>query len=405
MVTATAAVASNGAPAAAPQERSNITSAYQQWSNRPAEERFRSLGDMQIALQERKQRSAETGLLPITDMQVLPIAEQGLAISNKQGAALLNNYSLGQLAQGIGAPAGYLRTLPAHLAAACINEGLPRYPERERSLLVTESEQGNICRAITSDQYSRYWDCDVVTDLLNTLDADGWRVPPARPYPDCPPEDIWIATEQDVLPGVQHSLSVRVGDRCGPAGLYGSDRDMFALLVNQERSIKTPSGNMYRALILRNSEVGASSYNVECILYSQVCGNHILWSAASIANIRLVHRGSADSTRLNGRAFLAGTIAAAEQASCSQEQQQIAAAAEQKLDIKAAQLATGLPKGTIQAAEIMQEQFPGDHGDRAGTTWGWVQGLTRASQQSKYMADRTAIDLAAAKLLRKVDAG
>ena len=108
---------------------------------------------------------------------------------------------------------------------------------------------------------------------------------------------------------------------------------------------------------------------------------------------------------MNGRAFLAGTIAAAEQASCCEEQQQIAAAAEQKLDIKAAQLATGLPKSTIQAAEIMQEQFPQDHGDRAGTTWGWVQGLTRASQQSKYMADRTAIDQAAAKLLRKVDAG
>jgi len=244
----------------------------------------------------------------------------------------------------------------------------------------------------------------VVTDLLNTLEADGWRVPPARPYPGCPAEDIWSATEQDILPGEQHILSVRIGDRCGPAGLYGSDRDMFCLLVNQERSIETPSGNMYRALILRNSEVGASSYNVECILYSQVCGNHILWSAASIANIRLVHRGSADSTRLNGRAFLAGTIAAAEQASCSEEQQQIAAAAEQRLDIKAAQLATGLPKSTIQAAEIMQEQFPADHGDRAGTAWGWVQGLTRASQQSKYMADRTAIDTAAAKLLTKLDA-
>ena len=381
----------------------NITTAFRQWAARPAEERFRSLGDMQIALQARKERSAETALLPVPDMKVVPIDGEGLAISNQHGAALLNNYTLGQLAQGINAPAGYLRTLPAELAAQCINEGLPNYPERERSLLVTESEQGNVCRAITSDQYSRYWDCDVVTDLLNTLEADGWRVPPARPYPGCPAEDIWSATEQDILPGEQHILSVRIGDRCGPAGLYGSDRDMFALLVNQERSIDTPSGAMFRALILRNSEVGASSYNVECILYSQVCGNHILWSAASIANIRLVHRGSADSTRMNGRAFLAGTIAAAEQASCSEEQQQIAAAAEQKLDIKAAQLATGLPKGTIQAAEIMQEHFPQDHGDRAGTTWGWVQGLTRASQQSKYMADRTAIDQAAAKLLRKVE--
>jgi len=380
----------------------HITTAFKEWATRPAEERFRSLGDMQIALQARKERSVETGLLPITEMDVVPIAEQGLAISNKQGAALLNNYSLGQLAQGIGAPAGYLRTLPAHLAAACINEGLPRYPERERSLLVTESEQGNVCRAITSDQYSRYWDCDVVTDLLNTLEADGWRVPPARPYPDCPAEDIWQATAEDILPGDAGNLSIRIGDTCGPAGLYGSDRDMFALLVNQERSIETPSGNMYRALILRNSEVGAASYNVECILYSMVCGNHILWSAESIANIRLVHRGSANSTRLNGRAFLAGTIAAAEQASADNDQQLINQAAETKLDINQVTSATGLPKAVVQAGQVMQEQFPQDHGDRAGTAWGWVQGLTRASPQSKYMADRTPIDTAAAKLLTKL---
>ena len=395
-------VASNGAATQAAQ-RSNITSAYQQWSSRPAEERFRSLGDMQISLQERKQRSAETGLLPIPAMQVVPVADEGIAVINENGGALLNNYSLGQLSQGIGAPAAYLRSLPADLAAACINQGLPKYPERERSLLIEETEQGNICRAITSDQYSRYWDCDVISDLMNTLQADGWRVPPARPYPGCPDGDIWTATEQDVLPGDQGSLSIRIGDLCGPAGLYGSDRDMFALLVNQERSIDTPSGAMYRALILRNSEVGASSYNVECILYSQVCGNHILWSAESIANIRLVHRGSADSTRINGRAFLAGTIAAAEQASAVNDQQLINTAAETMLESDKVQSATGLPKAIVQAGEIMQEQFPGDHGDRAGTTWGWVQGLTRASQQSKYMSDRTAIDTAAAKLLKKIE--
>ena len=109
-------VASNGA--ATTVERSNITSAYSQWATRPAEERFRSLGDMQISLQERKQRSSETGLLPIPDMQVVPVADEGLAVINENGGALLNNYTLGQLAQGINAPAGYLRTLPAHLAAA-----------------------------------------------------------------------------------------------------------------------------------------------------------------------------------------------------------------------------------------------------------------------------------------------
>ena len=379
----------------------HIMTAAAQWSSRPAEERFRSLADMQVNLSARKERSSETGALPIPTMRVMTAGEN-LALANDRGAAILNNYTLGQLAQGIGAPAGYLRTLPAELAAECLNQGLPKYPDKSRNLLIEDTEQGQLCRAITSDQYSRYWDCDVVSDLLNTLDIDGWRVPPARPYPGCPAEDMWQATAEDILPGDAGNLSIRIGDTCGPAGLYGSDRDMFALLVNQERSIDTPSGAMYRALILRNSEVGAASYNVECILYSMVCGNHILWSAESIANIRLVHRGSANSTRLNGRAFLAGTIAAAEQASADNDQQLINKAADTKLDINQVTSATGLPKAVVQAGQTMQEQFPQDHGGRSGTTWGWVQGLTRASQQSSYMSDRTAIDQAAAKLLTKL---
>ena len=391
------------APSNGATTKQHIMAAAAQWSSRPAEERFRSLADMQVNLQARKERSSETGALPIPTMRVMTAGEN-LALANDKGAAILNNYTLGQLAQGIGAPAGYLRTLPAELAAECLNTGLPKYPDKSRNLLIEETDQGNMCKAITSDQYSRYWDCDVITDLLNTLDIEGWRVPPARPYPNCPAEDMWTATADDILPGDAGNLSIRIGDTCGPAGLYGSDRDMFALLVNQERSIDTPSGAMYRALILRNSEVGAASYNVECILYSMVCGNHILWSAESIANIRLVHRGSANSTRLNGRAFLAGTIAAAEQASADNDQQLINQAAETKLDINQVTSATGLPKAVVQAGQTMQEQFPQDHGGRSGTTWGWVQGLTRASQQSKYMSDRTAIDQAAAKLLTKLDA-
>ena len=197
----------------------HIYSASAQWSSRPAEERFRSLADMQVSLQARKERSSETGALPIPSMRVMTAGEN-LALANDRGAAILNNYTLGQLAQGIGAPAGYLRSLPAELAAECLNTGLPKYPDKSRNLLIEETDQGNMCRAITSNQYSRYWDCDVVTDLLNTLDIDGWRVPPARPYPGCPAEDMWQATAEDILPGDTGSLSIRIGDTCGPAGLY-----------------------------------------------------------------------------------------------------------------------------------------------------------------------------------------
>ena len=380
---------------------SNITSAMSQWSSRPAEERYRSIPEMQVALQARKEASAETIPLDINEMEAVPV-DGDLVLASDKNAAILSHYSTGQIASSIKAPADYLRRLPVELAAACVTDGLRKNSDKKRSMLIQGSDKGTICRAVTSEQYSRYWDADVCTDLLNTLSADGWRVPPARPYPNCPSSDTWVATASDVLPNSTHALAVKVGDVCGPAGLYASDKDMFVLMVNQDRAITTPSGPMYRALILKNSEVGAASYNVECILYNEICGNHILWSAQSIANVRVVHRGSNNSKRITGRAYLAAAIEAAESVGAIEEENRIAQAAETEITEEQVIKKTGLPAQRVRQGKIVAELNPQDHGGRDGTVWGYVQGLTRASQESGYMADRSDIDKAAAKLMQAV---
>ncbi|MEL0098549.1 MAG: DUF932 domain-containing protein [Opitutae bacterium] len=379
---------------------STIYSGFAQWANRSREERYRSLDTMRYALEERRNRCAETHPMRISEMEVICAENEQLAIADSAGAAILSHYTMGQLCQSISAPQGYLNTLSPGTAAQALNEGLHKFEDRERSILLEHSEQGNVARAITSPQYSRYWDDDVVGDLLDALTVDGWRVPPARPYPGCPQEDTWTATERDILPGAAGFLSIRVGDTCGPAGLYASDRDMFVLLVNQERAIETVSGPMYRALICRNSEVGASSYNVECILYNTICGNHILWSAQSIASIRVVHRGSGQTTRLNGKSYLAAAITAAENAGAAEEEKVISLSTQKKIEEKDVQAVTGLSAQQVKLAKLLAEQNPQDHNGLADTAWGYVQGLTRASQAASYMSERTAIDNAAAKLLR-----
>ena len=214
----------------------NIDAAFKQWASRPSEERYKNLESMRLALQQRSESSRSIGPIDVSQMQVLSIGDSlnlGYELSDTSTSIQLNNWSFGQLAQSVGAPASYLRSLPSQLAADCINEGIADYPDRERAIY-TSTDGGNLtARAINSPQYSRYHDFQVISDLTDTLALDGWKVPPCRPYPNCPDSDTWLATSGDVLPGDTFALSIREGDKIGPGGLYSSDRDSFIFLVNQ----------------------------------------------------------------------------------------------------------------------------------------------------------------------------
>jgi len=157
---------------------------------------------------------------------------------------------------------------------------------------------------------------------------------------------------------------------------------------------------MFRAVIVQNSEVGAASFRIDCFLYSAVCGNHILWGAEEIASVRIVHRGQDNNARINAQAAMHAAIRSAELSSAGNTEHAIAIAADTPLTFAEVAQRTGLSKTIVKAGEIMQSEYPQDHGDRAGSAWGWVQGLTRASQHSNYAADRVQVDQAAAKILQ-----
>ena len=127
-----------------------------------------------------------------------------------------------------------------------------------------------------------------------------------------------------------------------------------------------------------------------------------MWGAAEVADVKIRHRGEADLAAIRAKAAMAGAVAAAETASSYVEETTISLAAETLTDSNAVAQATKLPKDTILAAETLAKEYPQDHGDRLGTTWAWVQGLTRASQQRGYAADRASIDAAAANLLKPI---
>ena len=72
-----------------------------------------------------------------------------------------------------------------------------------------------------------------------------------------------------------------------------SDHDMFAFMVDTDHVIVDPLTNnpLNRGFFVENSETGASCVAVTAFFFDRVCGNHIIWGATGVIEMRLRHIG------------------------------------------------------------------------------------------------------------------
>lgn len=266
--------------------------ASQQWMARPADERFWTL---QSLYDRTRQYAHESRVKTLALNRCEVIANNGdlsLVGPERKGAAQFKHYSFGQFSNLCQAPAAYLRSLPAPLAAACLNNGLQRM-EGEQSLMFHQNG-GLHLRCVTSDQYERIWNYEIAELALALEEGEGWMTPPARPcgLPDIP---VRTATAADVLRNSAHpGLGIRIGDDISPAGLYASDHDCFIFQVNENKAVDGGDGeSLYRGVFWSNSEVGSARFKATIFLYDTICGNHIVWGAKVLSEISIIHKGDA----------------------------------------------------------------------------------------------------------------
>lgn len=385
----------------------NLHQASNQWSTRPADERYESLEAM-LAAARRHKHSAKEKIVQVGDLQAVPTAGGDLTLVGKAGnPARLTNWSFGQLAQYAGAPPSYLRELPAALAAVNINHGLAKRGDDKANLLL-HSNGSLIARSLATDSYGRIWDADLIERLI-PLQGHGWRVPPARPaLPNQP--GTRPATEADVLRvrGGNGGLSVNVGDLIAPAGLYASDHDCFVFMVNEDRRIDDGSdGGLSRGFFLSNSEVAnGRALKLTAFLYRHVCGNHIVWGASSVVEVKVHHKGEDALGRFSRQ--MPELRAYADRAA-SEDEARIAAARrlvignskEELEEVLYTRLRGQLSRALILAAferAKMDSNF--DKTINPFSCWGWVQGATAHSQSLPFADERNRIDRAAEKVLQ-----
>ena len=362
----------------------NLTQASQQWASRPVDERFTSL----TALHDHcaAQRAASRAMVTASrDLTVIPDesddTHKGLKVTGKAGIpADVSNFAFGQLAQRAGAPASYLRTLPAPLAADAMNYGLHVARDVEEiGLLLTRQDNSveSQMRAATGPAYGRIWN-STITELLtdrfgNGIDGD-FRVPGEFGH------KIEVTTDNTTL--------------------YAGDRDMFVFLADEERRIEVPNrrdgqpGSLARGFFVWNSEVGSATFGVGLFLFDYVCQNRIVWGAQDYKEIRIRHTSGAPHRWLEE---VAPAIHNYAQSSIGPMQATIAAAQQKKVEnldafLKARKFTGGQVAG-IRAAHAADEGRPME------TLWDVATGVTAYARGIAWQDDRVEIERRGGEIL------
>jgi hypothetical protein len=250
----------------------NLYAASREWASRPDDQRYVSLADLKASVVQRK-HERWTATPATADLRVIPNgAADDLAVEvydpthGERRQLTPSNWAFGQLAQYAGAPASYLRKLPAELAAINLQWGLARNAAREDALVLAQSNGSNHLRAMTSPSYGRIWDHQVV-EAVERVNGEGrWQVPAAS-YATTNPKRATT--------------------------LYASDRDVFLFLVDPKNPVEVNGETLFRGFFAWNSEVGSATFGLGTFLYRYVCDNRIIWGATEVRERRIRHTGGA----------------------------------------------------------------------------------------------------------------
>ncbi len=402
-------------PSASPSpSKGNLYEASAQWASRPEDERYESLQAMLDAT-KRYAEGSRTSTVYLRDLRVEATGQDLALLGQTNVPARLTHYAFGQLARTVGAPAAYLRSLPAALASTCLNEGLRAkaraLSSTDKHSLLCHQNGSLVARALTTDSYDRVWNYEIASRIQRDLVPNGWQVPPARPA-FAGQKGTRKATRADLLPNqADFGLAIKEGDDIAPAGLYASDHDMFAFLVNQVDPAWDGKKFLHRGVFIQNSEVGDCSLKFTLFTYDNVCGNHIVWGAGEVTSIAIRHIKSDSAARGNTlrNALHKWHVASQKLPTGSDLSGQIIKAKEYEIastkdEVLDAVFAFGkkrslsrLNRPTLEAAYDLCERTP-----RYGaptTVWGMVNGLTEYSQTSKYADERNDLDVQAGRLM------
>lgn len=365
-----------------------------EWFARPDDERYLSLSSLHAAVRARAEqataRTVETRAIRV-EARMDDVSRMTLELPGRAEPVLPTHWSFGQLAAQAGAPAAYLRQLPAPLAAINLQHGLSS--NRAELVKTLEADDGRVeLRAVTGPDYGRIWDHELVEAVMR-IAGDGigdtrWKVPGRLD---------WSTMTHNPFVEVTRDTTT----------LYASDRDVFLFLVDDTHPIEAgrlPNGQpdlYFRGFYCWNSEVGAKTLGIATFFLRAVCMNRNIWGAQGFEEItvrhskfaahRFAHQAApalarfADSTP---GAFVTGVRAARET---------IVARSDEDRETFLRRRGFGKAETATIVATVL-----GEEGHPPASVYDFVQGITALARTKPHQDTRIDYELRAAKLMTAV---
>lgn len=350
-----------------------LDSATREYASRPADERFKDWQSFSQFLATRKTESrVYTGA--VNRLSVGEVGD-GLQLNIGDKAHMpMTHFAFGQVSSLAGAPAEYLRKLPANLAMRNLNHGLAHGPDKfdggDAKLMATTGK----LRAITSTGYGRIWDTEV---------------------------DRGMQVLNDRLRGILKPAPTWDGN----VSLFAGDRDAFWCLVDGGSVIEEPGGfghrpsALHRGVMVRNSETGHAALEFLLFWFRVICGNLIIHDGSIFASVRIIHRRLAAEAL--AQADTAGMVANYLNSNTSRDLAIIEKAQQFLLPEPKEEQVTWLRERKFTASESANviEMARSEEGD-SRTLWQVVQGGTALARSMPYAEDGADLSRRVTKLLK-----
>jgi hypothetical protein len=253
-----------------------------EWFSRPDDERYLSLSELYDAVRARADR-ASVRTFESRAVRVEASRDNAqkldLILPGQTAPVAPTHWSFCQLCGLVGAPAGYLRQLPAPVAGINLQYGLSTH--RAEQIKTLEAEDGRVeLRAVTGPDYGRIWDHELVGAVMrfagNGTGDTRWKVPGVLD---------WAS--------LTHNPHVDVTKET--TTIYASDRDVFVFLVDDTHPIeagKLADGSpdlYFRGFYCWNSEVGSKTLGMASFYLRAVCANRCLWGVEAFEELTIRH--------------------------------------------------------------------------------------------------------------------
>ena len=376
-----------------------------QWFSRPADQKFLSLDEM-LKFKRADRETLESKIVNTHKMKIIgdfdpenpsrgDLKIEYTDENRRENLVTPTNWSMGQISQLAGAPAGYLKDLPAPLVADCLEWGLRHNRSRELVKVYDQSE-GEL-RVATGPDYGRIYDTEIIEPITRLVEHSGgrWKVPGMMTGRG----DNGRAVYDPDIPVSMETTT-----------LFASDRDVFIFLVDDKNPIEIgllPDGSpdlVFRGFYAWNSETGSKTAGIAAMYLRGVCMNRNLWGVENFQEIKIRHTKNAPirfaeearpalQSFANGATqnFLDGIKAAQDAKIASDDDERMAFLTKR----------VGLSQRMAKAAMVRhmaEEQKPIE------TVWDAAQGITAIARDIPHQDARIDVERKAGKILDAVAA-